>query len=85
MSQSVAGCRFLGHEQALHRHHHRPLRCRQVHALRAFEDVGYFCIDNLPPRTIPAAMETTAQGNEDPTAWFVVMDIRGRRWVSSRC
>src|ERR671915_721919 len=35
-------------------------------ALQAFEDAGYFCIDNLPPRMIPAVMETTAQGNGGP-------------------
>lgn len=45
-------------------------------ALRAFEDAGYFCIDNLPPRMIPAVMET-AGGPEDVV---VVMDIRGRRY-----
>jgi len=45
-------------------------------ALRAFEDAGYFCIDNLPPRMIPAVMET-AGGPEDVV---VVMDTRGRRY-----
>jgi RNase adapter protein RapZ len=49
-------------------------------ALQAFEDAGYFCIDNLPPRMIPAAMETTAQGNGGPDGVVVVMDIRGRRY-----
>jgi RNase adapter protein RapZ len=49
-------------------------------ALRAFEDAGYFCIDNLPPRMIPAVMETTAQGNGGPDGVLVVMDIRGRRY-----
>jgi RNase adapter protein RapZ len=49
-------------------------------ALRAFEDAGYFCIDNLPPRMIPAVMETTAQGNGGPDGVVVVMDIRGRRY-----
>jgi RNase adapter protein RapZ len=49
-------------------------------ALRAFEDAGYFCIDNLPPRMIPAVMETTAQGNSGPDGVVVVMDIRGRRY-----
>ena len=49
-------------------------------ALQAFEDVGYFCIDNLPPRMIPAAMETTARGNGGPDGVVVVMDIRGRRY-----
>jgi len=49
-------------------------------ALQAFEDAGYFCIDNLPPRMIPAAMETTAHGNGGPDGVVVVMDIRGRRY-----
>ena len=49
-------------------------------ALQAFEDAGYFCIDNLPPRMIPAVMETTAQGNGGPDGVVVVMDMRGRRY-----
>ena len=49
-------------------------------ALQAFEDAGYFCIDNLPPRIIPAVMETTAQGKGGPDGVVVVMDIRGRRY-----
>jgi RNase adapter protein RapZ len=49
-------------------------------ALQAFEDAGYFCIDNLPPRMIPAVMETTAQGDGGPDGVVVVVDIRGRRY-----
>jgi UPF0042 nucleotide-binding protein len=49
-------------------------------ALQAFEDAGYFCIDNLPPRMIPAVMETTTQGNGGPDGLVVVVDIRGRRY-----
>ena len=47
-------------------------------ALQAFEDAGYFCIDNLPPRMIPAVLETTAQAGPDGVV--VVMDSRGRRY-----
>jgi len=50
----------------------------KTNALQAFEDAGYFCIDNLPPRMIPAVMETTAQGGPDGVV--VVTDIRGRRY-----
>jgi len=49
-------------------------------ALQAFEDAGYFCIDNLPPRMIPAVMETTAQGNGGPDGVVLVIDMRGRRY-----
>jgi UPF0042 nucleotide-binding protein len=52
----------------------------KTNALQAFEDAGYFCIDNLPPRMIPAVMETTAQGNGGPDGVVVVVDIRGRRY-----
>lgn len=45
-------------------------------ALRAFEDAGYYCIDNLPPAMIPAVMESVG-GPEDVV---VVMDIRGRQY-----
>lgn len=47
-------------------------------ALQAFEDAGYFCIDNLPPSMIPAVMETAAQAG--PEGIVVVMDARGRRY-----
>ncbi len=49
-------------------------------ALQAFEDAGYFCIDNLPPHMIPAVLETTAEGKGGPDGVVVVMDIRGRRY-----
>jgi RNase adapter protein RapZ len=53
-------------------------------ALQAFEDAGYFCIDNLPPRMIPAVMETAAQGNGGPDGVVVVVDIRGRRYFGEQ-
>ena len=52
----------------------------KTNALQAFEDAGYFCIDNLPPRMIPAVMETAAQGNGGPDGVVLVMDMRGRRY-----
>jgi RNase adapter protein RapZ len=49
-------------------------------ALQAFEDAGYFCIDNLPPRMILAVMQTAAEGNGGPDGVVVVTDIRGQRY-----
>ena len=46
-------------------------------ALQAFEDVGYYCVDNLPPRMVPAVMEATNECGPDGVG--VVMDMRGRR------
>ena len=48
-------------------------------ALQAFEDVGYYCVDNLPPRMVPAVMEATGEGDGGPDGVVAVMDTRGRR------
>lgn len=47
-------------------------------ALNAFEDAGYFCIDNLPPAMIPAVLQTAGRVGSEGVV--VVMDIRGRRY-----
>ena len=31
-------------------------------ALRALEDAGYFCVDNLPPKLIRSLVDVFAQG-----------------------
>ena len=49
-------------------------------ALQAFEDVGYYCVDNLPPRMVPAVMEATSEGEGRPDGVVAVMDMRGRRY-----
>lgn len=48
-------------------------------ALHAFEDAGYFCIDNLPPRMVSTVLETS-DAEQGPEGIVVVMDIRGRRY-----
>lgn len=49
-------------------------------AMQAFEDAGYFCVDNLPPRMVPAVMETTDRDGTGPDGVVAVMDMRGRRY-----
>ena len=49
-------------------------------ALQAFEDAGYYCVDNLPPRMVPAVMEATGEGVGGPDGVVAVMDTRGRRY-----
>jgi len=49
-------------------------------ALQAFEDAGYYCVDNLPPRMVPAVMEATGEGGGGPDGVVAVMDTRGRRY-----
>ena len=33
----------------------------KTHAIRALEDLGYFCIDNLPAQLIPAIADLAAR------------------------
>lgn len=47
-------------------------------ALRAFEDAGYYCIDNLPPRMIPNVLALAPVEKEGGVV--VVVDIRGTRY-----
>ena len=52
-------------------------------ALRAFEDAGYYCIDNLPPRMIPNVLALASADpveKDGPLGVVVVVDIRGRRY-----
>ena len=47
-------------------------------ALKAFEDGGYYCVDNLPPSMIPYILVLAP--TEDVAGVVVVVDIRGRRY-----
>jgi UPF0042 nucleotide-binding protein len=51
-------------------------------ALKAFEDAGYYCIDNLPPRMIPnvLTLAPTGEAAGGAAGLVVVVDIRGRRY-----
>jgi UPF0042 nucleotide-binding protein len=46
-------------------------------AIAAFEDSGYFCVDNLPPRMIGALGELFAHGSSNVRRAAVVTDVRG--------
>jgi len=46
------------------------------HALRALEDLGYFCVDNLPIALIPTFADLTLSGRNDLQRAAVVVDIR---------
>jgi UPF0042 nucleotide-binding protein len=47
------------------------------HALRCLEDLGYFCIDNLPPALIPKVSELCARSGGKINRVAVVSDVRG--------
>jgi UPF0042 nucleotide-binding protein len=51
------------------------------HAIRALEDLGYYCVDNLPTPLIPVLAELTRHEDSENPRVAVVIDIRERRFV----
>lgn len=47
----------------------------KTEATRSLEDLGYFCVDNLPPKLIPKFAEACNNGSVEKVA--IVTDIRG--------
>ncbi|PYS95263.1 MAG: RNase adapter RapZ [Acidobacteria bacterium] len=45
-------------------------------AIRAFEDMGYFCVDNLPVALIPVFSELCARSRKDIQRAALVVDVR---------
>lgn len=45
--------------------------------VKYFEDIGYFCVDNLPPSLIPKFAEICLQGQNRMEKIALIMDIRG--------
>jgi RNase adapter protein RapZ len=52
----------------------------KTNALKAFEDAGYYCIDNLPPRMIPNVLALAPAEKNSAAGVVVVVDIRGSRY-----
>jgi UPF0042 nucleotide-binding protein len=52
-------------------------------ALRALEDIGYFCIDNLPIHLVPKFLELRAQITQEDVKVAFGMDVRTRGFVKS--
>jgi UPF0042 nucleotide-binding protein len=50
-------------------------------AIRALEDLGYYCVDNLPVALLPVMAELAVSG-ADPDRVAVVMDVREPRFIS---
>lgn len=46
-------------------------------AIHALEDLGYFCVDNLPPSLLPKFADLCAQAQGGPGRAAAVIDIRG--------
>ncbi|TFB24342.1 RNase adapter RapZ [Filobacillus milosensis] len=52
-------------------------------AIQSFEDMGYFCVDNLPPTLLPKFLELMKENPEENKKLAVVMDLRGREFFDS--
>lgn len=54
----------------------------KTHAIREIEDLGYFCIDNMPPQFIQKFGEVCKYTNGNVSNIAFVIDIRGRQFFS---
>jgi UPF0042 nucleotide-binding protein len=52
-------------------------------ALKAFEDIGFFCIDNLPATLLPRFLELRDQISREVFKIALVMDLRGKDFLTS--
>lgn len=50
----------------------------KTHAIKCFEDLGFFCVDNLPPVLLPKFAELCLQRGKDVQHVALGMDIRER-------
>lgn len=55
----------------------------KTQVVRAMEDLGYFCVDNLPPMLIPKFAELCAQSAGKVGKIALVVDIRGREFFDT--
>jgi len=49
-------------------------------AVKALEDLGYYCVDNIPPVLVPKFAELCSSSTEGIDKLGLVMDIRGGRF-----
>ncbi|WP_124728357.1 RNase adapter RapZ [Staphylospora marina] len=52
-------------------------------AMQSLEDLGYFCMDNLPPVLLPKFAELLRQSGGAPRQVALVIDLRGREFFTS--
>ena len=54
----------------------------KTQAIRALEDLGYFCVDNLPTQLIPTMAELSAREDAGPDKVAIVVDVRERDFLA---
>jgi UPF0042 nucleotide-binding protein len=55
----------------------------KTHAVRALEDLGYFCIDNLPTQLIPTMAELSKREDAGLDKVAIVVDVREREFSTN--
>ncbi len=55
----------------------------KTQAVRSLEDLGFFCVDNLPPTLIPKFVELCAESKKDIDNIALVVDIRGGEFFNA--
>jgi UPF0042 nucleotide-binding protein len=53
----------------------------KTHAIRALEDLGYFCIDNLPTQLLPTMAELSRRDDAGLGKVAIVVDVREKGFV----
>ena len=48
-------------------------------AVDALEDIGFYCVDNMPPKLLPKFAELCLQSKETLSRVAIVIDARGDR------
>lgn len=51
--------------------------------VQSFEDLGYYCVDNLPPTLLPKFLELMKDSTNNIHKVALVMDLRGREFFDS--
>uniref|UniRef100_C5D7N3 Uncharacterized protein n=1 Tax=Geobacillus sp. (strain WCH70) TaxID=471223 RepID=C5D7N3_GEOSW len=52
-------------------------------AIHSFEDLGFFCVDNLPPTLLPKFLELMKESGNKMNKVALVMDLRSRDFFDS--
>lgn len=52
-------------------------------AIQSFEDLGYYCVDNLPPALLPKFLELMKDNTNTIRKVALVMDLRGREFFDT--
>lgn len=50
-------------------------------AIKVFEDLGYYCVDNLPPVLLPKIVEVVSEARGEGACVALGVDVRGREFL----